>query len=104
MHLTSRLGDVPAGAQHDLAVSGPEPDLSLGDDRNRRDRWGDTTDGLPTFPDTNSLFDACTAHWAAQQQLPDPDAWLLVHEPRDRLRTGLSDLYRCRHSRSDPSA
>jgi hypothetical protein len=26
------------------------------------------------FPDTNSLFDACTAHWAAQQQLPDPDA------------------------------
>lgn len=46
------------------------------------------------FPDTNSLFDACTAHWAAQQQLPDPDAWLLVHEPRDRLHTGLSDLYR----------
>ena len=29
----SRLGDVPAGAQHDLAVSGPEPDLPLGDDR-----------------------------------------------------------------------
>ena len=46
------------------------------------------------FPDTTSLFDACTAHWAAQQQLPDHDAWLLVHEPRDRLHTGLSDLYR----------
>src|SRR4051794_21258635 len=46
------------------------------------------------FPDTDSLFAACTAHWAAKQDLPNPDAWTAVHEPRDRLRRGLSELYR----------
>jgi AcrR family transcriptional regulator len=46
------------------------------------------------FPDTDSLFAACTSHWAAQQEFPDLSAWLRVREPRDRLRTGLADLYR----------
>ena len=33
VQLAARLGDVAAGAEHDLAVAGPEPDLALGDDR-----------------------------------------------------------------------
>ena len=33
VHLAARLGDVAAGAQDDLTVAGPEPDLALGDDR-----------------------------------------------------------------------
>src|SRR2546430_1072670 len=32
VQLAARLGDVPAGAQDDLAVAGPEPDLAFGDD------------------------------------------------------------------------
>lgn len=46
------------------------------------------------FPDADSLFAACTAHWAAQQELPDPGSWTLIGEPRQRLRAGLTDLYR----------
>jgi AcrR family transcriptional regulator len=46
------------------------------------------------FPDDDALFAACTAHWAAQRQMPDIDAWLAVPDPTDRVRVALTDLYR----------
>jgi AcrR family transcriptional regulator len=46
------------------------------------------------FPNDESLFAACSAHWTAQQRLPHPPAWANVSEPEERLRVGLTDLYR----------
>jgi Bacterial regulatory proteins, tetR family len=46
------------------------------------------------FPDDATLFDACSAHWIARQQLPDPGAWSQIGDPAARLRAGLADLYR----------
>lgn len=46
------------------------------------------------FADDEALFAACSAHWTAQQQAPDPDAWALLDDPRERLEAGLLDLYR----------
>lgn len=46
------------------------------------------------FPDDESLFAACSAHWTAQQRLPQPAAWASVADPEERLRVGLTDLYR----------
>lgn len=46
------------------------------------------------FPDDVTLFGACSAHWLAQQQPPDPAAWGAVRDPLERLHMGLSDLYR----------
>ncbi len=46
------------------------------------------------FPDDQALFAACSAHWAAGQVLPDPQAWSRAGNPEQRLRAGLSDLYR----------
>ncbi|GAA1023408.1 hypothetical protein Aple_089120 [Acrocarpospora pleiomorpha] len=46
------------------------------------------------FPDEQTLFTACTAHWASGQLLPDPDAWERVSDPAERLRVALTDLYR----------
>jgi AcrR family transcriptional regulator len=46
------------------------------------------------FPDELALFSACSQHWASGQTLPDPEAWSVVADPTQRLRTGLSDLYR----------
>lgn len=46
------------------------------------------------FPDDDALFAACTAHWAAQQQMPNLDAWLTERDPATRLRVALTDLYR----------
>jgi AcrR family transcriptional regulator len=46
------------------------------------------------FPDDESLFSACSAHWTAQQRLPHPAAWASVFGPAERLRVGLTDLYR----------
>lgn len=46
------------------------------------------------FPDEEALYLACSAHWMAQQVLPDPDAWAKLADPADRLRAGLADLYR----------
>ena len=45
------------------------------------------------FPDEDALFDACTAHWAASNPLPDLEAWLAVDEPDRRLPGALSELY-----------
>jgi AcrR family transcriptional regulator len=46
------------------------------------------------FPDEAALFAACSAHWAAGQQFPDPAAWARSSDPAERLRAGLADLYR----------
>ena len=46
------------------------------------------------FPDEAALFNACSAHWLAQQQLPDPGTWAQIGDPAGRLRAGLADLYR----------
>jgi AcrR family transcriptional regulator len=46
------------------------------------------------FPEMEDLFLACSAHWRAGQRLPDPDAWRAVPDPAERLRVGLTDLYR----------
>ena len=54
--------------------------------------------GRPTvyahFPDEPSLFAACTAHYFAAHQPPDPRSWLDVRDPEVRLRRGLTKLYR----------
>jgi AcrR family transcriptional regulator len=46
------------------------------------------------FPDDDALFAACTSHWAAQQQMPDLNAWLAESDPATRLKVALTDLYR----------
>jgi AcrR family transcriptional regulator len=45
------------------------------------------------FPDESALFSACSAHWAAQNPLPDVDAWAAVGDPAERLERALTELY-----------
>jgi AcrR family transcriptional regulator len=45
------------------------------------------------FPDEAALFDACTAHWAASNPLPDLGAWVEVDDPDRRLSRALAELY-----------
>jgi AcrR family transcriptional regulator len=53
------------------------------------------------FPDETALFNACSAHWASRQQLPDPSAWSGIGDPAARLRAGLTDLYRFYRASAD---
>ena len=46
------------------------------------------------FPDDAALFAACSQHWAAGQVLPSPQTWSQLSDGAQRLRAGLSDLYR----------
>lgn len=46
------------------------------------------------FPDDVALFTACSTDWMSRQVPPDPDAWASVPDPVERLRAGLTDLYR----------
>ncbi len=46
------------------------------------------------FANEESLFLACSRQWLSRQQLPEPDAWGLIEDPVERLRTGLVDIYR----------
>lgn len=46
------------------------------------------------FADEAEIFAACSAHWLAQQVLPDPGAWVRLADPVERLEAGLTDLYR----------
>jgi AcrR family transcriptional regulator len=46
------------------------------------------------FPDDRALFTACSTHWAAGQVMPDPQAWNRASDPAQRMRAGLSDIYR----------
>src|SRR5271157_3588295 len=45
------------------------------------------------FPDEAALFDACTAHWAASNPLPDLGTWCAVDDPDQRLSGALAELY-----------
>jgi AcrR family transcriptional regulator len=45
------------------------------------------------FPDLDSLFLACSTHWASLNPPPDPDAWRQIADPDIRLRQGLRELY-----------
>ncbi len=46
------------------------------------------------FPDEATLFDACSADWLSRQRPPDPSRWSDIADARERLRTGLADVYR----------
>jgi AcrR family transcriptional regulator len=46
------------------------------------------------FPDDVAIFAACSQHWASGHVMPDPDAWQQIADPEERLRAGLTDLYR----------
>jgi len=46
------------------------------------------------FPDEAALFEACTAHWRAQNPPPDLAKWGAVDDPDERLRRALESLYR----------
>lgn len=45
------------------------------------------------FPDDESLFEACSSHWAAAHPPPDPAPWLAIAKPKPRLRAALADFY-----------
>lgn len=46
------------------------------------------------FTDEAAIFAACSAHWLSGQVPPDPAAWAAITDPAERLRAGLTDLYR----------
>jgi AcrR family transcriptional regulator len=46
------------------------------------------------FPTEDALFAACSSHYAQTHPEPDSDAWKDVADPRERLATGLNELYR----------
>jgi AcrR family transcriptional regulator len=45
------------------------------------------------FPDDESLFAACSAHWLEQNAPPDLAGWAAVRDPDARLELGLGELY-----------
>jgi len=45
------------------------------------------------FPTEDELFVACSGHFAELHPWPDPAAWKRIADPRERLTTGLSELY-----------
>lgn len=45
------------------------------------------------FPDLESVFAACSSHWAMQNPVPDLERWAAVEDPGDRLALALAELY-----------
>jgi AcrR family transcriptional regulator len=45
------------------------------------------------FPDQDTLFAACSAHWRAGNPPPDPAAWSKIEDPDARTETALRELY-----------
>lgn len=45
------------------------------------------------FPDLDVLFQACRAHWRAQNPPPDPQAWAEIPTLEARVRLALTELY-----------
>ena len=45
------------------------------------------------FPDEESLFQACSAHYWSQHALPDIESWKAIRDPGERLRKALADFY-----------
>jgi AcrR family transcriptional regulator len=46
------------------------------------------------FPTEAELFASCSGHFGALHPWPDTDAWSRINDPRERLATGLDELYR----------
>lgn len=46
------------------------------------------------FPDLESLFMSCSAHWVSLNPPPNPAAWARIAGPDTRLRHALVELYR----------
>ena len=45
------------------------------------------------FPDEDSLYDACSSHFRAQNPPPDPGAWAAIEDPAKRTEAALRELY-----------
>lgn len=45
------------------------------------------------FPDEESLFLACSAHWIELHPAPNPEEWTQIETLEERSRTALADLY-----------
>src|SRR5688500_7042467 len=45
------------------------------------------------FPDEESLFAACSAHFWATHPMPSPEEWSTIADPASRLRQALGELY-----------
>ena len=45
------------------------------------------------FPDEQSLFRACSGHWAVLHPRPDPSHWSTLGDPAERLRVALGELF-----------
>src|SRR5437867_7824855 len=45
------------------------------------------------FPDEPTLARACSGQYIQQHPFPDPDRWLAIADPVERLRTGLRETY-----------
>lgn len=45
------------------------------------------------FPDEERLFEACTTHFRETVPMPDASRWPEVHDPEERLRVALAELY-----------
>jgi len=45
------------------------------------------------FPDPDTIFEACSAHYRALNPPPDPRDWSKVADPNERLRRGLLVCY-----------
>jgi len=46
------------------------------------------------FPDEADLLAACGAHWIGENPPPDPTPWREIGDPRERLLTALTAIYR----------
>ena len=45
------------------------------------------------FPDETAVFEACSAHWSAENPPPDPSPWPAIADPHERTRTALEALF-----------
>jgi AcrR family transcriptional regulator len=45
------------------------------------------------FPDEESLFAACSAHWRTANPPPDPATWSSIGDANERTRTAIRSLY-----------
>jgi AcrR family transcriptional regulator len=53
------------------------------------------------FPDERSLAVACSGLYYERDPLPDPEPWLEIQNPEERLRRGLDELY-AYYARNEP--
>ena len=46
------------------------------------------------FPDLQTLFDACNAHYYKRHPMPNPTSWVGIASPNERFRLAVRELYR----------